>query len=138
VQRLGRIAVIVSAAGIAVATARAVATVEVLRPGRTPKEFSITGHVNGLLPGQPTKLPVRIRNPWSWAIRVTSVTVHVDASGRPCPVGNARIHGFKGSFVVTPRSTRELLLSAGIRAGAPAACQGATFALTFRGTARRR
>jgi hypothetical protein len=135
-ERVGRIALIgVAAAGIGVATAHAVARV---RLARTPARFSISGHVDGLLPGQREHLPLRIRNPWSWTIRVKSVTVQIGSSGRPCPVGNVEIHGFKGSFAVRPRSTRTLMLAARIRRGAPEACEGATFALTFRGTARRR
>jgi hypothetical protein len=39
---------------------------------------------------------------------------------------------------VRPRSTRRLVLSAGLRAGAPVTCGGATFGLTFYGTAVRR
>jgi len=139
VQRLGRIAlIIVSAAAVAVATAHAVATVEVLRPARAPKKFSITGHVDDLLPGAQRSLPVRIRNPWSWAIRIVSIRVHIDASGRACPVSNVRIGPFRGSFLVRAHSTRTLLLSASLRAGAPAVCQGSTFGLTFSGSARRR
>jgi hypothetical protein len=139
VQRLGRIALITaSAAGIAVATAHAVATVKVFRPARAPKAFSITGNIDGLVPGKRATLPVRVRNPWSWAIRVTSLKVRVHASGRACPVRNVRIARFSGSFLVRAHSTRVRPLGASLSQAAPAVCQGATFALTFRGTARRR
>jgi len=126
-----------SAAGIAVATAHAVRA-DILGPSRPPKRFSIVGHVDGLQPGAPASLPVRIRNPWSWSIRVKSVNAQIDASGRPCPVSNVWVRSFKGSFKVPPRSSRTLVLVAGLRATAPTVCQGSTFALTFRGRAVRR
>jgi hypothetical protein len=137
VRRPGRIAVVISAAGIAVATAHAVRA-DILGSARPPKRFSIAGHVDGLQPGAQASLPVRIRNPWSWSIRVKSVSAQIDASGRPCPVRNVWVRSFRGSFKVPPKSSRTLVLLAGLRATAPKVCQGATFALTFRGRAVRR
>jgi hypothetical protein len=111
---------------------------DIVRGPWAPKRFSIAGHVDGLRPGVPATLAVRIRNPWSWPIRVRSVSAQIDASGRTCPVRNVWVKGFRGSFRVPPRSTRTLVLAAGLRATAPRVCQGATFALTFRGRAVRR
>jgi hypothetical protein len=130
--------IVTAAAGVAVATAHAVETVKAIRPARAPKKFSITGHVGGLVPGVPARLPVRIRNPWPWPIRVVSIRVHVGPSGRPCPVSNVRIRPFNGSFVVRARSARVRVLAASLSPGAPDVCQGSTFALTFSGSARRR
>jgi hypothetical protein len=127
----------VVAAGVAVTAAHALG--EGRGPSKAaPKRFSITGHADGLMPGRRSPLPVKIRNPWSWPIRVTYVSAYIEASGRPCPVRNVQVQRFKGSFLVRRRSTRVLALNAGLRANAPTTCEGATFALTFSGTAVRR
>src|SRR6266566_5386681 len=125
------------AAGTAVTAAHALGRVPAWSSKSTPKRFSITGHVDGLMPGSRLPLVLRIRNPWPRRIRVTSVGARIAASGRPCPLGNVKVSGFRGSLAVGPRSTRTLVLTASLRAGAPAACEGATFALTFYGKAVR-
>jgi hypothetical protein len=134
-RRLGRIGLgALVAVGAAAVAAHAVAA---LRTGLVAKSFSISGHVVGLTPGAHAALPLRIRNPWPWRIRVKSVAVYVEPSGHPCPVQSLQIRGFTGSLAVRPRSTRVLVLPVGLAATAPTDCQGATFALTFRGKAVR-
>ncbi|TMM01548.1 MAG: hypothetical protein E6G02_12505 [Actinobacteria bacterium] len=125
------------AAGTAVTAAHALGRVPAWSSNAGPKRFSISGHVDGLLPGRRLPLVLRIRNPWSRRIRVTSVGARIAASGRPCPPRNVKIDRFRGSLAVGPRSTRTLVVNASLGAGAPAACEGATFALTFFGTAVR-
>jgi len=124
------------AAGTAVTAAHALSRVA-WSSNAAPKRFSITGHVDGLMPGSRLPLVLRIRNPWSRRIRVTSVGARIAASGRPCPLRNVKISGFRGSLAVGPRSIRTLVLTASLRAGAPAACEAATFALNFYGKAVR-
>jgi hypothetical protein len=126
------------AAGTAVTAAHALGRVPAWSSNAAPKRFSISGHVDGLLPGRRLPLVLRIRNPWSRRIRVTSIGARIAASGRPCPLRNVKISRFRGSLAVRPRSIRTLVLTASLRVGAPAACEGATFALTFFGTAVRR
>ena len=126
------------AAGTAVTAAHALGRVPAWASSAAPKRFSISGHVVGLLPGKQLPLVLRIRNPWSRRIRVTSVGARIAASGRPCPVRNVKIGRFRGSLAVGPRAVRTLVLTASLRSGAPAACEGATFALTYYGTAVRK
>jgi len=122
----------------AVTAAHALGQVNTWPSKTAPKRFSIRGHVDGLMPGKRSPLVLTIRNPWSRTIRVTSVGARIGPSGRPCQLRNLTVSRFRGSLVVRPRSIRRLVLSAGLRAGAPAGCRGATFGLTFHGTAVRR
>jgi hypothetical protein len=126
-----RIVVVLAAAALAVAAAHAFAT----SARRPPKTFSISGHVVGLYPGSHSRLALRVRNPWSAAIRVTSLSARVGPSGRPCPVQNVRIGRFGGSLLVRARSARTVVVDAGLLASAPTGCAGAAFPLTFVGRA---
>jgi hypothetical protein len=122
-------------AGTAVTAAHALGQVNAWPSKAAPKRFSISGHVDGLMPGKWSPFVLTIRNPWPRTIRVTSVGARIGPSGRPCQLRNLRVRRFRGSLVVRPRSIRTLVLSAGLRARAPAGCAGATFGLTFYGTA---
>jgi hypothetical protein len=133
---MSRIALLLAAAAlVAAAAGYAVAAGRPWHPRHGPRTFSITGHVEDLAPGEWTTLHVKVRNPWSRTIRVTSISARVDPSGRICPVANVRIGRFRGSVVVPPRSSRFFALAAGMRIAAPPACAGATFPLRFSGMA---
>jgi hypothetical protein len=134
-RRLGRIGLgTLLALGAAAVAAHAVSA---LNTRQVPKSFPISGHVEGLWPGARAGMPLRIRNPWSWPIRVKSVIVYANPSGRPCPLANLQIRAFKGLFRVRAHSARVLVLPVAMRSTAPTGCQSATFALTFRGKAVR-
>ena len=133
---MSRIALVFSVTAVLAVTAGlALAAKRPWPPRHGPKTFSITGHVDDLTPGVRSSLAVKIRNPWSRKIRVISISARVDPSGRPCPVGNVRILGFRGSLVIRPRASRSVILAASLRRSAPPACAGATFPLRFSGRA---
>ena len=137
-QRLRKLAVLAAFAGVAATTAYAVGYPQRWSTRRTPAAFSITGKVEGLYPGGHVPLAVRIKNPYSSALRVRSISIRIDPSGHPCPVGNLRITPFRGSLLVPRHASRTLDLDATLRLGAPLACQGVVFPLRFYGRAVRR
>ena len=131
---MSRIARIFSAV-LAVTAGFALAAKRPWPPRHAPNTFSITGHIDDLTPGGDSSLTVKIRNPWSRKIRVLSVSARVDPSGRPCPVDNVRIHGFRGSLMIPARASRSVILAATMRRSAPPVCAGAAFPLRFSGKA---
>jgi hypothetical protein len=104
------------------------------RQGLRP--FAIEGEIEGLYPGAQVPLNIRVTNPHHDFLRVRSIDVEVqdsDLSG--CrrewirPGRNVTI-----STLVPPKSTSFLSYPVGMVDGAPAVCQGATWALNFSGT----
>ena len=102
-----------------------------------PKRFSISGHVDDLVPGVDRTLRLRIRNPYRHRIRVVSVRTIVEPSGRPCPTRNIQVAPFRGSLAVRARSSRLLPVRVKMLASAPTTCAGAAFPLYFFGRAVR-
>jgi hypothetical protein len=98
--------------------------------------FEIHGEIENLYPGARVPLNVRVTNPNDHRLTVRSIEVEVqdsDASG--CgrewvrPGRNVRV-----SALVPPRSSAFLSYPVWMLDDAPAACQGATWRLNFRGT----
>jgi hypothetical protein len=133
---LRRLALVVGAAAVlAAAAGLTLAANKPWRPAHGPKTFSISGQVADLAPGHNSILSLKVRNPWSRTIRVTSITARVDPSGRACPVRNVRVGPFRGSLVIPPRSVKTVMLEAVLRKTAAHACAGAAFPLRFFGRA---
>lgn len=112
--------------------------------------FPISGSITQpFAPGVTRPLNLVIGNPFSFTIRVTSVTVTVGSTNRPGCVGTANFTVTKGltSTVDVPRNTTRSLQQLGVAESAwPAltmpnlavnqdACKGATLSLTYAGQA---
>ena len=100
--------------------------------------FKLSGGVEGLWPGARTRLRLRIKNPNTFAIRVSSLSVRPKTSDKPgC---DARwltaVKTKKFSLKVAPRRGAVTTYPIGLSKNAPDACQGASWPLRFTGTAR--
>ena len=99
------------------------------------QSFAIEGEIEGLFPGARVPLNVRVTNPHDNPLRVRSVGVEVQDSD----LGGCGREWVKSernvtiSTLVPPRSTAFLSYPVGMVDGAPAICQGATWALNFTG-----
>jgi hypothetical protein len=94
----------------------------------------VRGHVRGLYPGLTKPMPVLVRNPASFAVRVTRVTARVSSASRACRARNVWIARFAGSTRIPAHGRIRLYLSSGMRSTAPNACQGVRFPVTFTAT----
>ena len=100
------------------------------------QSFAIEGEIEGLYPGARVPLNVRVTNPHDNPLRVRSVEVEVqdsDLSG----CGREWVRPGRDvtiSSLVPPKSTAFLSYPVWMVDGAPAVCQGATWALNFTGT----
>lgn len=107
--------------------------------------FGIAGSVTGLVPGTTTPLVVTITNPNGYAIDLESVTTSVGSPGGGCPTGSLVVAPYtrspSGPAVTAPgKGTTTLTLQAHYVDSLTAdqsGCRGATFPLTFTGTAEK-
>lgn len=109
--------------------------------------FSISGSVDGLLPGRPATLPLTVTNPNPWPIQVLTLDAGVTAPpGSTCPVGTLAVGAYdhgdgdpavtvpaRGSVVVDVR-----VVFADSLTDDQTGCRGATLPLVLSGTAERR
>lgn len=106
--------------------------------------FGISGSVTELVPGTTRPLVVTITNPNGYAIDVLSVTTTVGSPGGGCPAGSLVVPPYaysSGPAVSAPgKGSTTLTLSAQYVDSLTAdqsGCRGATFPLTFTGTAEK-
>jgi hypothetical protein len=100
--------------------------------------FGIRGHVDGLHPGASRRMPLRIRNPNPFAIRVTRIRTTVQpATGSGCPASSIRVQPYTGSRRIASSSSRRVKVEVRMRVDAPDACAGTRYRLTYRGRATR-
>lgn len=118
------------------------------KPGNPAKDFSLSGQIDGLAPGVTVKLRLNVDNPNNQNIRVTGLTAALQsitkASGAPtgeCTVSdsNLRIGPWSGQEFVVPRNSTVSSDPSFIPITMPStvsdACEGATFNLSYSGTA---
>jgi len=97
--------------------------------------FGVGGDVNGLYPGAEATVQATVVNPQSFTIQVTSVGVTALDASPQCP-GSLLSFGDQPATVDIPASgTGTVLLTVQVDPGMPDACQGATWPLSFVGTA---
>jgi len=97
--------------------------------------FEIAGEVDGLYPGAEATLEARVTNPHPFAILVTSTTASALDANPACPASMIEIGDLVAAVVIPPGGTGSVPLDVRMSAGAPDACQGATWPLEFTGTA---
>jgi hypothetical protein len=110
-------------------------------------DFSLSGDVGDLAPGDSSSLVLTAANPQPAAIVVTSVTVSVPAPPAGCPTADLTLGG--NAFTGTPPAATVAGLSQAVPAGgsasvplpimlardAPSGCQSVTFPFDYTGTA---
>lgn len=105
-----------------------------VRAGR----FTISGSVADLAPGLERSLVVQLRNPGRDPLSVSSLAVSVGRPSRSgCAASNLAVSPFRGPVTVPADGTASTTLAVRLAAGAPNACQGTSFPLTYRGRAGR-
>ena len=105
--------------------------------GPAIRPFVVRGHVSGLYPGVRKHMRVVVRNPESFAVRVTRVTAGVSNASRACRARNVRIVRFTGSRTIPGHGRIRIYLPTRMRRRAPNACQGARFPVRFTATMER-
>jgi hypothetical protein len=99
------------------------------------KSFLVAGDVEGLAPGVTRPLLVQLSNPNNTAISVEKLSVTVGNSSTGCAGTNVRVGAFGAPVLLPARGSAQISLPVTMLGTAPAACQGATFPLTYGGSA---
>ena len=106
--------------------------------------FSISGDAGSLVLGQPATLPLTITNPNPWPIQILTIDAAAGTpNGSPCPaaafsVGSYRFRTGDAAVSAPARGTVRLDLTVELRDSLTqdqTGCRGATFPLTYTGTA---
>jgi hypothetical protein len=102
--------------------------------------FSINGHVTELYPGRTAPLLLTVSNPNASSIQVNSLTVTAGASNKSGCEGtsalNLQTSNYSGpAFIVPAHGNASVSLSITMPGTVANACQGATFSLTYGGSA---
>jgi hypothetical protein len=97
--------------------------------------FVVSGDVAGLAPGVTRTLSLRLSNPNGSAISVEVLEVTVGDSATGCSAGTLRVGAFTGPVLVPGGGEAQASLPVTMAASAPSVCQGATFPLTYGGSA---
>jgi len=97
--------------------------------------FVVSGDVAGLAPGVTRTLSLRLSNPNGSAISVEALEVTVGDSATGCPGATLRVGAFTGPVLVPGDGAAGAALPVTMAASAAPVCQGATFPLTYGGSA---
>lgn len=113
--------------------------------GNGIKQFGIgdvPGRATALVPGATGTRWIRLSNAENFPILVQTVTTAVgrpvDGGGRPvpaCPASSVKVDALAAPVEVAGNGTAEVALTTHLLPGAPDACRGLTFPLTYTGTA---
>ncbi|HZQ77990.1 MAG TPA: hypothetical protein VFE55_11710 [Acidimicrobiia bacterium] len=99
------------------------------------QSFVVSGDVDGLAPGVTRTLSLTLSNPNDGAISVRSLTVTVGDGRGGCTAGNVEVGPWAGPVLVPGRGRAAVSLPVTMLDSAPGVCQGATFPLTYGGSA---
>jgi len=103
--------------------------------GTDAKSFVVSGDVDGLGPGVSRPLQLRLGNPGPGDIFVRAITVAVGDSPTGCAGSNVRVAPLGAPIFVPGRGAAQATLDVTMLGSAPGACEGATFRLTYGGSA---
>lgn len=98
--------------------------------------ITLSGQVEGLAPAAGRNLVVRIANPNSAPLVVSSVVTDVTSPVDACPASALRVGDLRAPVTVPAGGAADGTVIATLAADAPDACQGVRFALTFKATGR--
>ena len=93
--------------------------------------------MTGLYPGARKRMRVTIRNPFPYAIDVTSVTAKASHPIPGCSGSMVRVRRYRRVVRIEARRLAVVRVRIRLRRAAPDACQGVRFPLTFRAMAVR-
>ena len=99
--------------------------------------FQISGSVGGLYPGETAPLMLRVTNPQPFAIVVTSIATTAGSPNPGCLASYLTVAGFSGQLTVAAQSSGQISVPVTLSHAAPNACQGASFPLTYTGSAHK-
>lgn len=99
------------------------------------ESFVVAGDVAGLTPGVTRTLSLRLSNPNHDAISVEAIVVTVGDSATGCSGATLRVGPLTGPVLVPGGGEAAASVPVTMAASAPSACQGATFPLTYGGSA---
>jgi len=99
------------------------------------RSFVVSGDVNGLAPGVTRPLQLRLGNPNGADIAVQSLQVTVGDSGAGCGGDALHVGPFSGPVLVPGHGEAQISLPVTMAGSASSTCQGATFPLTYGGSA---
>jgi hypothetical protein len=105
------------------------------KPRRGLPPFKVTGSVEGLLPGVPGFIPVKVRNPYRRPMTLVSVTARVRNANERCTRWNLEVRPFRGRLRIPRGRTRVARLRVRMPLTAAPECRGAKFPLDFRARA---
>jgi hypothetical protein len=108
-----------------------------LESANAGNRFSIKGRAAGLFPGVSEDLVISIHNPYSFAIVVHGVEVVPGDASDDCRAANLASPGVTAGVRVKPDAVLKVTVPIKLRSKAPRACAGASFPLSFAGTATR-
>jgi len=97
--------------------------------------FVVSGDVADLAPGVTRPLAVRLANPNDADISVQALQVTVGDSTGGCSGDSLRVGAFAGPVFVPRRGAAQVSLPVTMAPSASPACEGATFRLTYSGSA---
>jgi len=97
--------------------------------------FGVGGDVDGLYPGAETTVQATVVNPQSFTIQVTSVGVTALDASPQCPGALLSFREEAATVDIPAGGTGTVPVIVRVDAGLPDACQGATWPLSFIGTA---
>jgi hypothetical protein len=91
----------------------------------------VTGNVSGLYPGSSRRLPLAVRNLLSQRVVLRWLSVTVGQPSAGCPARTLRGGRYPVRLTIPARATRTISVALRMAPGAPAACRGARFPLTY-------
>jgi hypothetical protein len=99
--------------------------------------LDVTGTVQGLIPGVPRALTVRVANRRRYDIELRSIAVTAGQASDDCLAGRLALGGYRGRLQIRARRAKSLRVPIQLLPGAPEACQAAIFPLHYRARAVR-
>ena len=99
------------------------------------ESFVVSGDVAGLAPGVTRTLSLRLSNPNRDAISVEALVVTVGDSSTGCSGDTLQVGALAGPVLVPGSGEAGASLPVTMASSAPSVCQGATFRLTYGGSA---
>jgi len=104
-------------------------------PRAAPEDGSpvrISGHVEGLYPGQETNLRIRVRNRTAGPVRIRWVQANVGRAGPECAAGWLQTQRIHPRARIPAGARLQLEIPVAMAAATPDGCQDATFPLRYR------
>jgi hypothetical protein len=105
--------------------------------GDAPGTFEISGHVDDLAPTVVRQMPLKLENAARFDIVVEGLAVAAGDAGPGCPASALAVGVAEMPVLVPARGETTVTVSVALIDDPPDACQGATFPLTYTGTAGR-